>query len=319
MGDLDNNQFQQNIHDFANNTVVPSGADREANTDNNNNRLRIMNNREWTDEQKHRIVEIDTHERRRGKNFMKRIKARWDAEFPDSKRTAQNLIDNAKRFRKEGWGNQLEQEEDEAEQVVNEVSENQKQLEWTTEMKINLVGMDNEERSKGRGFMKRVKERRWDQRYPEYSSASWQKLGDNSARFKKEPDVMNLILLRQREEQQDVVIANENVEEPIDSDIEVIEQVIIHDIQVEEDEQMEEILEQDERELETLFIAELENMTHSVMLEMEPRTKLPKVKLDNQTCHSGNKILALYLRDVDTIPEIYNKVYTMRRVIASTW
>ena len=40
---------------------------------------------------------------------MKRIKARWDAEFPDSKRTAQNLIDNAKRFRKEGWGNQLEQ------------------------------------------------------------------------------------------------------------------------------------------------------------------------------------------------------------------
>ena len=102
---------------------MPSGADHE-----NNNRLRITNNREWTDEQKHRIVEVNTHERRRGKNFMKRIKARWDAEFPDSKRTAQNLIDNAKRFRKEGWGNQLEQEE-EAEQVVNEVSENQKQLE----------------------------------------------------------------------------------------------------------------------------------------------------------------------------------------------
>ena len=228
MGDLDSNQFQPNIHDFANNTVVPSGADREVNHE-NNNRLRITNNRERTDEQKHRIVEIDTHERRRGKNFMKRIKARWDAEFPDSKRTAQNLIDNAKRFRKDGWGNQLEQEE-EVEQVVNEVSENQKQLEWTTEMKISLVVMDNEERSKGRGFMKRVKER-WDQKYPEYSSASWQKLRDNSARFKKEPDVMNLILVRQREEQQEVVIANENVEEPIDSDIEVIKQVIIHDIQ----------------------------------------------------------------------------------------
>ena len=267
MGDLNNNQFQPNIHDFANNTVVPSGADREANHD-NNNRLRITNNREWTDEQKHRIVEIDTYKRRRGKNFMKRIKTRWDAKFPDSKRTAQNLIDNAKRLRKEGWGNQLEQEE-EAEQVMNEVSENRKQLEWTTEMKINLVVMDNEERSKGRGFMKRVKER-WDQRYPEYSSASWQKLRDNSARFKKEPDVMNLILVRQREEQQEVVIANENLEEPIDSDIEVIEQVIIHEIQVEEDEQMEEILEQDERELETLFIAELENMTNSTMLEMDP-------------------------------------------------
>ena len=76
MGDLENNQFQSNIRDFANNTVVPSGADREANHD-NNNRLRITNNREWTDEQKHGIIEIDTYERRRGENFMKRIKARW--------------------------------------------------------------------------------------------------------------------------------------------------------------------------------------------------------------------------------------------------
>ena len=42
IGDLDNNQFQPNIHDFTNNTVVPSGADREANHD-NNNRLRITN------------------------------------------------------------------------------------------------------------------------------------------------------------------------------------------------------------------------------------------------------------------------------------
>ena len=235
--------------------------------------------------------------------------------IPRFKENSSNLIGNAKRFRKEGWGNQPEQEE-EAEQVVNKVSENQKQLEWTTEVKINLVVMDNEERSKGRGFMKRVKER-WDQSYPEYSSASWQKLRDNSARFKKEPDVMNLILVRQREEQQEVVIANENVEEPIDSDIEVIERVIIHDIQVEEDEQMEEILEKHEQELETLFIAELENMTHSAMLEMEPHMKLPKVKLDNQTCHIGNKILALYLRDVDTIPEICDKVYAMGRAIAS--
>ena len=126
-----------------------------------------------------------------------------------------------------------------------------------------------------------------------------------------------MILVRQREEQQGVVIANENVEEPINSDKEVIEQVIIHDTQVEEDEQMEEILKQDERELETLFITELENITHSTMLEMEPHMKLPKLKLDNQTCHSGNKILTQYLRDVDTIPEICDKVYAMGRAITS--
>ena len=33
-----------------------------------------------------------------------------------------------------------------------------KHLDWTTEMKINLVAIDDEKRRKGRGFMKRVKE-----------------------------------------------------------------------------------------------------------------------------------------------------------------
>ena len=42
--------------------------------------------------------------------------------------------------------------------------------------------------------MKTVKER-WDQKYPEYLQASWQKLRDNAARFKKEPELKNLILI----------------------------------------------------------------------------------------------------------------------------
>ena len=33
---------------------------------------------------------------------MKRVKARWDAEYSISRRTTQNLIDNARRFEKEG-------------------------------------------------------------------------------------------------------------------------------------------------------------------------------------------------------------------------
>ena len=88
---------------------------------------------------------------------MKRLKARWDAEYPESKRTAQNVIDNTKRFKKEGWGTQEEHVET-TNQVLCEISENKKHLKWTTEMKINLVTMDDEERAKGRGFMKRVKE-----------------------------------------------------------------------------------------------------------------------------------------------------------------
>ena len=85
---------------------------------------------------------------------MKRIKRRWDLEFPESKRTAQNLVENARRFKKEGWGNIAEQEEPMAEQATPE--NKNKQLNWTTEMKIDIVIMDKEERAKRRGFMKRV-------------------------------------------------------------------------------------------------------------------------------------------------------------------
>ena len=142
-------------------------------------------------------MEID-RKKRKGKNFIKRIKIRWDLEFSESKRTAQNLADNARRFKKEGWGNIAEHKEPMAEQATPEKSNNQ--LNWTTEMKIDVAIMNKEERAKGRGFIKRVKER-WDQKYPEYQQASWEKLRDNAARFKKEPELMNLILVWQREEQ----------------------------------------------------------------------------------------------------------------------
>ena len=46
--------------------------------------------------------------------------------------------------------------------------------------------------------MKRVKER-WDQKDPEYQQASWQKLRDNAAQFKKKPELMSLVLVQQRE------------------------------------------------------------------------------------------------------------------------
>ena len=90
-----------------------------------------------------------------------------------------------------------EREEPMAEQAT---PVNNKQLNWTTEMKIDVVIMDKEERAKGRGVMKRVKER-WNQKYPEYHQASWQKLRDNAARFKKEPELISLILVWRREEQ----------------------------------------------------------------------------------------------------------------------
>ena len=71
MRDLDDTQFQPILQDIADDTVVPFGADNQANLQ--NNRVRITKNRKWSEEQKHGIVEIDNQERRKGKNFMKSI------------------------------------------------------------------------------------------------------------------------------------------------------------------------------------------------------------------------------------------------------
>ena len=77
---------------------------------------------------------------------------------------AQNLIDNARRFKEEGQGNTAQRDKPMAEQATSE--NNDKELNQTAEMKVNIIIMDKEERAKGRGFVKKVKER-WDQKYPE--------------------------------------------------------------------------------------------------------------------------------------------------------
>ena len=63
-------------------------------------------------------------------------------------------------------------------------------------MKVRLVQIDNDERRRGRGFMKRVKDR-WVEEYPEYAAVSMQQLHDNASLFWKEQTITNLILVRQ--------------------------------------------------------------------------------------------------------------------------
>ena len=83
-------------------------------------------------------------------------------------------------------------------------------------MKVRLVQIDNEERNRGRGFMKRVKEK-WIVEYPEHATTSIQKLRNNAARFRKEQTITNLILVRQRNE-----VENENWRNQIDDQQEII-------------------------------------------------------------------------------------------------
>ena len=107
-----------------------------------------------TEEQKCKLVEIDRQERRRGKNFMKRMKARCDTRYPASRRTTQNLIDNARKFKKERSGRRAESESRDETEV-----QQQESVGWTTEIKIVLIMLDKDERAKRRRFMKRVKDR----------------------------------------------------------------------------------------------------------------------------------------------------------------
>ena len=48
---------------------------------------------------------------------------------------------------------------------------------------------------------------------------------------------------------------------------------------------------------------------------MEPGEKLPKASINNQLKESANRILDIYLIEVDSIPEICDKVYAMGRSI----
>ena len=230
--------------------------------------------------------------------------------------------------KKEGWGTPVNISQDEVEeQVQPQTDDTRTSLEWTTEMKIVLMILDQEERAKGRGFMKQVKDR-WDVKYPEYQSASWQKLRDNAARFKKDPELKDLILVRQREEIQraETEMRNEEEEHNVDQPGEERngdEQIDVEQNMVEADDeelglevQIDVALTEKDKELERFFNAELKQLNHSTALHMELREKLPKVKPNAETHERANKIINLYLPNVDTIFEITDMVYAMGKAVA---
>ena len=105
MGDIDHdNQIEQtnNIVHGASSITVAQETCVDDNGDHGENSVRKRNFGGWTEKnEKIRITQIDIDERQKGPGFMKRIKERWDTEFPSRRHiTAQNLCDNARRFRK---------------------------------------------------------------------------------------------------------------------------------------------------------------------------------------------------------------------------
>ena len=135
---------------------------------------------------------------------------------------------------------------------------------------------------------------------------------------------MNLILDRKREEQpQDQEQQQEEEEQQID-----FERIIMNQVNIIEEKQVknkdmdaeriklprEELTEEDQ-DLKEMFSMQLENLTHSLLLQIEPREKLRKARFDNHVKESANQILDIYLKEVDTTPEICDKVYAMGTAI----
>ena len=90
---------------------------------------------------------------------------------------------------------------------------------WTTEMKVNLLRIEERERNRDRGFMKKIKEA-WDDIY-ENSTITAQTLRDNAARIRKDNSLLNLITVRdgtiEPVRSQENVDKNENEEEIIEN------------------------------------------------------------------------------------------------------
>ena len=268
MGNIDQNQFQPiktnnefralQGNNIARNEAIPNG---EAQT---KHPLST-----YTDDEKRWLVTTADEERSKVAGFMLRLKRRWDEQYPEKNCVSkQNLRDNAARLKKElGVNVQSEKAQIEIEEDTTLKSTHK----WTTEMKVNLLKIEERERNRGRGFMKRIKEA-WDDIY-ENSTISAQTLRDNAARFRKDNSLLNLITVR-----------DGNDVEPEAIDIRAIEPVRSQE-NVEENENEEEIIENinEEEEEETRimrlrFEKILQTLKASTKENIEGRERLMKLK-----------------------------------------
>lgn len=174
--------------------------------------------------------------------------------------SAQNLINNARRFKTEETvvcnleGRPARQETESAD--TRNI--------WTIARKMHLVETDTEEREHGPGFMRRVGDR-WEQEFGERLID--QTLRDNTARFKKEAEIANLVLVRRHKEE----------EEGDDAEEEVVAAEKESQVEVEgpgfEGELRKEVM-KEECILEETFLLELSHLAATTHQDIEERRRL---------------------------------------------
>ena len=147
---------------------------------------------------------------------------------------------------------------------------------WTMEMKMELIKIETQERKNGRLFMERIKQR-WDEKYPE-NGLTKQNLRDNSARFKKDRKLMNLLLVGEKDTDN-----GENENENVNDSLENYEQGNLRELGTEQDEyeidggEMNEIeIAEEDKSLYIKFRNYLNDINKVEENDFKGRNKLPK-------------------------------------------
>ena len=253
---------------------------------------------------------------------MKRIKEKWDAKYPNRNNVStQNLRDNAVKFRMEmnepNTTNEIQQEMVDQNRNTNNANAAKTNNEWTNEMKLELLKIDREERSKGRGFMKRMKER-WDE----------------SVRISKDKALLNLLEVQDQGEavnNANHAVAKSGHEDQIEAvnhvnDVEAISGPEIDHCQTMETDStnrqnearrlgMEETKESRDMKLKFQeILAGLKPTTNNIMEEIARLEKLKK-GVQNSEIKMANVILEEYLAQTNNICKTTDAVYAMCRNI----
>ena len=309
MRDLNNIQIQPNVDD-TNGALQRQTVANNRNADSHEDATNKHHLCSYTDEEKRFLIRINNEERQKGKGFMERMKRRWDEKYPEKTRVSkQNLRDNAIRYKKEFGINE------------NEINTRNDSVDWTLEMKVNLIKIDRDERKNGRGFMKRMKEA-WDKEY-DNSLLTAQCLRDNATRFKKDKALMNLIEVRKG---QDAVeenrtnyngVENDEIEREVREGNMEVGEVQRNDPILEETEP--EIMNEDEetKELRIRFLNNIQELVPTTKEKIEERKRLMKikVKVKNEELERANNIIAKYVEGNADICKVIDAVYAMARTI----
>ena len=309
MGDLNNIQIEPNINSEAlRRQTVANQRNAISNEEATTNRHHLCS---YTDEEKIFLVRIDREERQKGRGFMERIKNRWNEQYPDKTGISkQNLTDNARRFKRE-----IGDERNENNTLTDKAN-------WTLEMKVDLIKIDKEERQKGRGFMKRIKEE-WDKRYKN-SPLTTQCLRDNAARFKMDKDLMNLIEVREGDTVEEDRPNNQRIENSSVERDAIIEEdnegeASQRDIIAEETgrESMDENEDEETKEMRVIFLGNLQQLIPTTEANIEDRKRLQKikVKVKRKELEKANLILDKHLGENDDICKLVDAVYAMAKTI----